>query len=83
MTRRGTLGERAAEGEIVANAIDVRAGADQVEIPEPVGGIAEQHRASETAVRDDQLLVNAEARVGEDDLLRCPRCRGSRRPRRR
>ena len=57
------LGERAAEGEIVADASMERAGADQIEIPEPVRGIAEQHRADEAAVRDDELLVGAEAGI--------------------
>ena len=82
IARRGcALGERAAEGEIVADGLDVRAGADQVEIPEPVRGIAEQHRADEAAVRDDELLVDAEAGIGEHDLLGAVRARGNRRPR--
>src|SRR5882724_8071630 len=67
--RDRALSERAAEGEIVADALDVRAGADQIEVPEPVSGIAEQDRASQPAVRDEQLLVDANARIGEQDFF--------------
>ena len=40
---------------------DRRAGADEVEIPERVGGIAEQHGAGEPAVAITQLAVGAGA----------------------
>ena len=45
----------------------------EIEIPEPIGGIAEQHRADETAIGDDELLVDAEALIPEARSARCPR----------
>ena len=45
-------GERAAEHHAVANSVRSAALADQFEIPERVGDIADQHRA-ESAVRRD------------------------------
>src|SRR5262245_30522717 len=52
--------ERPPEHEVVAQPRDRRAGADQVEIPGAVGGIAEQHRAEEALLCDDELLVDAD-----------------------
>src|SRR2546423_12879215 len=63
------LNDRAPEGEIVADAFDGCARADQVEIPQAVGSIAEQHRAYEAAVRDDELLVKAYPGIAENDFF--------------
>src|SRR5262245_66535257 len=57
-SRRRAGRERAPEYEVVAQPRDRRARADQVEIPGAVGGIAEQHRAEEAVLCDDELLVD-------------------------
>src|SRR5262249_16466021 len=65
----GALGERAPKDKIAAHCLDVHAGSDQIEIPGPVRGIAEQHSAGEPVVGDHQLLVKVDAGVAEHDLL--------------
>src|SRR5712672_1571337 len=67
--RGHALDERAAEDEIVAEGIDPGTGANEIEVPQTVGGISEQHHADETPVRDHELLVGAEAGVGQHDRL--------------
>ena len=54
-------------------AVDRFAVADQVEIPERIRGIADQHRAGEPAVGDDELLVDAAPAIGQHDGSRCRR----------
>src|SRR5262249_47500638 len=61
--------ERAAEDDVVADRFDRPAGADQIEVPEAIGGIAEQHGADEPVFGDDELLIDADTGIGEHDPL--------------
>src|SRR5580658_11372908 len=65
-----TLGERAAEDEILAASVDRGTGADEVEIPERVGRIAVKHAADDPGAGDDELPVGAETGIGEHDRFR-------------
>src|SRR6202011_1758357 len=68
-SRRPALGQRAPECEAVANGLDRSAGADEVEVPQPIRGIAVEHGADEAIAGEHQLLVDAEPRISEHDFV--------------
>ena len=67
--RLGTSGEGGAEDQRVAVGGHVGAGADLVEEPGAIGGVAIHDGADQAVALKDQALVDAAAGVAEDDVL--------------
>src|SRR5258705_7913860 len=61
--------ERAAEHHVGANSLRRLPRADQFEIPERVGDIADQDRTGQSPAGDHKLLVGAMIDIGEHDGL--------------
>src|SRR6185437_7669673 len=59
-----------AEHQGVAQIGDVAAGADQIEIPGAVAGVAIKYGADQPVAANDEMLVDAAGGIAEDDLFR-------------
>src|SRR5205807_9668640 len=68
-SRRRAMGQRSAEGEIVAQGTDRTTGADEIEVPGGIGVIAAQDGPDKAVLRDDELAIDAEAGVVQHDRL--------------
>ena len=60
---------RLAKHQPIPDAADIRALAQQPEIPGPIGRIAIEHRAEQLVVLQDEPLIDPRARVMQHDLL--------------